>query len=112
MMEAFCALILRSFDLQHFVWGKSAVCRVNMDVRKSSPKSTSSIYAGFAFGLALLPGLCQPARAQTEAGSIFGLITDNAGAVVGGARLGLVDIDRNTALLTESNRAGLYRFES
>jgi hypothetical protein len=53
-----------------------------------------------------------PANAQTESGSVSGLITDSTGAVVAGAALRLIDIDRNTTLEGRSNNAGFYSFGS
>ena len=54
--------------------------------------------------------LSLPAHAQSEAGSISGLVTDPTGAVVRSAQLRLVDIDRNTVREAKSNSTGFYTF--
>lgn len=59
----------------------------------------------FALSVASLP-----AHGQAEAGSISGLVTDPTGAVIVGADLRLVDIDRNTVREERSNSRGFYTF--
>ena len=63
----------------------------------------------YALAFALI-SISLPANAQTESGSVSGLITDSTGAVVAGAALHLIDIDRNTTLEGRSNNAGFYSF--
>jgi hypothetical protein len=64
-----------------------------------------------AMVLALI-SISLPANAQTDSGSVSGLITDPTGAAVAGAHLRLIDIDRNTTSEMKSNGAGFYSFAS
>src|SRR5690349_10535307 len=48
------------------------------------------------------------AWAQKDAGSIVGLVKDNSGAVVAGAKVTVTDVDRGTAFDTSTNSTGEY----
>src|SRR5438477_10146951 len=50
------------------------------------------------------------AMAQTESGTISGLITDNSGAVVTNAELQLKSVDRGVIATVTTNKAGIYVF--
>jgi len=50
------------------------------------------------------------AMAQTESGTISGLITDNSGAVVTNAELQLKSVERGTVTTVTTNKAGIYVF--
>jgi hypothetical protein len=52
------------------------------------------------------------AVAQTETGTISGLITDETGAVVPGADVNLQSVDRGTVESATTNNAGIYVFAS
>lgn len=63
----------------------------------------------------VLPLVCLSALAafgQTSRGTIAGLISDPSGAAVPNAAVELHDNDRNTSRKTQSNEAGLYRFDA
>lgn len=69
-----------------------------------------SLIAGAACFLMLMCGVLPSARAQQDAGSITGLVTDSAGSAVAGGRVTARDVDRNTTWVTATNGAGLYEF--
>lgn len=50
--------------------------------------------------------------AQTDIASISGRVTDNAGALVVGAQLQLLSVERGTSQSTTTNGAGIYSFSS
>ena len=52
------------------------------------------------------------ANAQTSRGTVTGTVLDPSGAVVGGARLILTGRETGIRLPTESNGAGVYRFDA
>src|SRR5437868_3959952 len=52
------------------------------------------------------------AMAQTESGTISGLITDNSGAAVTNAELQLKSVDRGLTTTVTTNKAGIYVFAS
>src|SRR5271163_4903151 len=59
----------------------------------------------------LLVLCCSLGRAQSTQGSIFGAVTDKAGAVVPGASVTLTSTDEGAVRTTKSNGVGDYRFE-
>ena len=63
----------------------------------------------FSVALALLcPTLVTAVWAQKDAGAIVGLVRDSSGAVVAGARVTVIDVDRNIQLTLSTNDAGEY----
>ena len=52
------------------------------------------------------------AHAQTSRGTVTGTVLDASGAVVGGAHLILMGTETGLRLPTESNEAGVYRFDA
>ncbi len=57
----------------------------------------------------LLPGCFLPAAlAQTETATIAGRVSDPSGAVIAGATLHLVNIDKGTETITRTNGSGIY----
>src|SRR5437868_3837639 len=50
------------------------------------------------------------AMAQTESGTISGLITDNSGAAVTNAELQLKSVDRGVTTTVTTNKSGIYVF--
>src|SRR6266702_5988358 len=64
-----------------------------------SPVTCSLIFATLSF-------------AQTETGTVSGLITDETGAVVLGAEVKLQSVERGTVATTTTNDAGIYVFAS
>ena len=59
----------------------------------------------------LLVLACTYGRAQSTQGSVFGAVTDKAGAVVPGASVTLTSTDEGAVRTTKSNGVGDYRFE-
>jgi len=58
--------------------------------------------------LILVFALSLPVFAQTQTGAINGTVTDTTGAVVSGAAVTAVDVDRHTKFPTTTDNAGLY----
>src|SRR5262249_29860188 len=54
--------------------------------------------------------LCAAAAIAQDTGSILGTVVDASGAVVAGARLELLDVDRKISTETRTNEAGEYLF--
>jgi protocatechuate 3,4-dioxygenase beta subunit len=52
------------------------------------------------------------AHAQTSRGTVTGTVLDPAGAVIGGARVAITGRDTGVRLSTDSNEAGVYRFDA
>ena len=52
------------------------------------------------------------AHAQTSRGTVTGTVLDSSGAVVAGAHVTLTGVDTGVKLSTESNDAGVYRFDA
>jgi Carboxypeptidase regulatory-like domain len=52
------------------------------------------------------------AQAQTSRGTVTGTVLDPSGAVVGGAHVALTGVETGVRLSTESNEAGVYRFDA
>ena len=51
-------------------------------------------------------------HAQTSRGTMTGTVLDPTGAVIGGAQVRLRGVDTGVRLSTESNDAGVYRFDA
>lgn len=66
------------------------------------------------FACLVLLALCfaVPAMAQSAAGMISGRITDPSGAVVPGAEVALLNVDRGTSTTTTTNKSGIYVFSA
>ncbi len=62
--------------------------------------------------IAMVLALAVAAHAQTSRGTVTGTVLDPSGAVVAGARLSLTGVDTGIQLSTESNAAGVYRFDA
>jgi Carboxypeptidase regulatory-like domain/TonB dependent receptor-like, beta-barrel len=63
----------------------------------------------FTFSLFLLILLsCPAAWAQKDTGGITGIVTDQSGAVVSGAKVTITDVDRGTSLTTTTDAQGEY----
>jgi len=62
--------------------------------------------------LLLIACLALPALAQLETATVSGQVVDPSGLSVAGARVKLVDIDRDTTTDTTTNGSGLYTFAS
>ena len=60
--------------------------------------------------LAAVLTLTLAAHAQTSRGT--GTVLDQSGATVAGARVGFIGVDTGVKLSTESNDAGVYRFDA
>src|SRR6516162_2791551 len=67
---------------------------------------------GIASLLAAVLTLTLAAHAQTSRGTVSGTVLDQSGATVAGARVGLIGVDTGVKLSTESNDAGVYRFDA
>ena len=52
------------------------------------------------------------AHAQTSRGTVTGTVLDPSGAVIGGAHVSVTGVDTGVKLSTESNEAGVYRFDA
>src|SRR5215510_10460414 len=52
------------------------------------------------------------ANAQTSRGSVTGTVLDPTGAVIAGARVTLTGVETGVRLSTNSNDAGVYRFDA
>jgi len=60
--------------------------------------------------LFFIPGLLSSARAQTESASIRGTISDPTGAVILGASVRLIEVDRGTQAEVATGSGGFYTF--
>jgi hypothetical protein len=67
---------------------------------------------GIANLLAAVLTLTLAAHAQTSRGTVTGTVLDQSGATVAGARVRLIGVDTGVKLSTESNDAGVYRFDA
>src|SRR5215469_14916922 len=56
--------------------------------------------------------LAAASHAQTSSGTVTGTVLDPTGAVIGGARVTLTSVETGVRLSTESNEAGVYRFDA
>jgi hypothetical protein len=61
-------------------------------------------------GLVLALGTAAPLRAQVDAGSISGVVTDASGATVNGASVTLTNQGTNASLTTTTTADGVYKF--
>jgi Carboxypeptidase regulatory-like domain len=61
-----------------------------------------------ALGLLITCGVFQSAHAQAVYGSIFGTVTDNAGAVVPNAPVKITDVAKGTSITVQTNGSGEY----
>jgi hypothetical protein len=61
-----------------------------------------------AFLLVLTLGVATPLWAQKDAGAIVGMVRDQSGAVVAGAKVTVTDVDHGTQLTISTNDAGEY----
>jgi carboxypeptidase family protein/TonB-dependent receptor-like protein len=61
-------------------------------------------------GLVLALGSAAPLRAQVDAGSITGVVTDASGATVNGASVTLTNQGTNASLTTTTTSDGVYKF--
>jgi hypothetical protein len=59
-----------------------------------------------------LLALAVAAYAQTSRGTVTGTVLDPTGAVIGGARVALTGVETGVRLATDSNDAGVYRFDA
>jgi hypothetical protein len=65
-----------------------------------------------SLALAAVLGLALSAQAQTSRGTVTGTVFDPSGAAVGGASVSLTGVNTGVKLSTESNAAGIYRFDA
>jgi hypothetical protein len=56
--------------------------------------------------------LALSAYGQTSRGTVAGTVLDSTGAVIGGAHVSMTGVDTGVKLSTESNAAGVYRFDA
>jgi hypothetical protein len=56
--------------------------------------------------------LAVAAYAQTSRGTVTGTVLDPTGAVIGGAHVALTGVETGVRLSTDSNDAGVYRFDA
>ena len=67
----------------------------------------------FTNTLPILFSVCACATfAQTSRGTVTGTVLDASGAVVPGARVTLTGVETGVRLSTDSNEAGIYRFDA
>ena len=62
--------------------------------------------------LAALLLLAVSANAQTSRGTVTGTVLDPTGAVIAGASVTLTGVETGVRLFTNSNDAGIYRFDA
>src|SRR5262249_12705315 len=62
--------------------------------------------------LAALLLVAMSANAQTSRGTVTGAVLDPTGAVVAGARVTMTGVETGVQLSTNSNEAGVYRFDA
>jgi hypothetical protein len=73
-----------------------------MAVRSHKQKILGALFLLVAISFAM------PLWAQKDAGAIVGLVRDSTGAVVPGAKVTVMDVDRGTQLILSTNREGEY----
>ncbi len=66
----------------------------------------------FAIAFAALFAAAAPAFSQTSRGTVTGVVTDQSGAAVAGAKVELTGTLTNVTRETETNASGLYRFDA
>src|ERR1700740_679515 len=64
------------------------------------------------FKISTILAFALAAHAQTSRGTVPGTVLDSSGAVIGNARVTLTGVDTGVKLSTESNDAGVYRFDA
>jgi Carboxypeptidase regulatory-like domain len=69
-------------------------------------------YKAATFTLLLLMVFAFAAHAQTSRGTVTGSVLDPSGAVIGGAHVTLTGVETGVQLSTDSNEAGVYRFDA
>src|SRR5262245_60915622 len=69
-------------------------------------------YKTATLALLLLMVLPFAANAQTSRGTVTGTVLDPSSAVVGGAHITLTGVETGAQLSTNSNEAGVYRFDA
>jgi hypothetical protein len=62
--------------------------------------------------IAMVLALAVGGQAQTSRGTVTGTVLDPTGAVIGGARVILAGVETGVKLSTDSNEAGVYRFDA
>lgn len=86
-------------------------CRDLPGPRRCRPSRCFGGLVNWSFAAALVV-LAGAAHAQTSRGTVTGTILDPTGAVVGGAHVTLTGTETGIHLSTESNEAGVYRFDA
>jgi hypothetical protein len=64
------------------------------------------------FKISTVLAVALAAHAQTSRGTVTGTVLDPSGAVIAGARVSLTGVETGGKLSTESNNAGVYRFDA
>lgn len=82
-----------------------------MSIHARSGRATRAPIFAIAF-TALLTAIAPSAFPQTSRGTVSGVVTDQTGAAVAGAKVELTNKETNVTRDTESNTAGLYRFDA
>ena len=62
--------------------------------------------------IAMVLAVAVGGQAQTSRGTVTGTVLDPTGAVIGGARVILAGVETGVKLSTDSNEAGVYRFDA
>jgi hypothetical protein len=62
--------------------------------------------------LAAVFALAVAAHSQTSRGTVTGTVLDASGAVIAGAHVTLTGVETGVRLSTDSNQAGVYRFDA
>ena len=62
--------------------------------------------------IAMVLAVAVGGQAQTSRGTVTGTVLDPTGAVIGGARVILTGVETGVKLSTDSNEAGIYRFDA
>src|ERR1700761_7938149 len=77
-------------------------------LRPSAPRSSPGLFA-LMFALLLL-FFAGSALAQTDQGTITGVVQDSSGAVIPDADVTVINVDTGLALQAKSNRSGVFVF--
>lgn len=80
----------------------------NQRAESALPLWTMRLLSVAAPALLVLCGVFQSAHAQAVYGSIFGTVTDNAGAVVPNATVKITDVAKGTSITVQTNGSGDY----
>ena len=89
----------------------SDTCRARRKLELRSLR-TAQLPKRFLWALALIAGSAVSAFGQTAAAAISGRVTDPQGAVLIGATVELISVERGTTTSTTTNPAGIYSFLS